>query len=85
MKNDEVTRVVKQLVACMKDLRLQQGLSHDSLAERSGLTRQSISMIESGKRVPSIASCLKVAKGLGVSLQNLLSIAEKSVKTPHKK
>ena len=85
MKNDEVPRIVKQLVACMKELRLKQGFSHDTLAERSGLTRQSISMIESGKRVPSIASCLKMAKGLGVSLQNLLNTAEKSVKSTPKK
>jgi len=76
MKNDEVTKVISQLVLCMKELRLKQGLSHDTLAERSGLTRQSISLIENGLRVPSIASCLKVAKGLGIPLQKLLDMAE---------
>lgn len=84
MKNDEVTRVVKQLVVCMKELRLKQGLSHDTLAEKSGLTRQSIGMIESGSRIPSIASCLKLAKGLGTPLQRLLDSAEKKGKTPSK-
>jgi transcriptional regulator with XRE-family HTH domain len=80
MKNDEVSKIVTQLVGCMKELRLKQGISHDTLAERSGLTRQSISMIESGRRTPSIASCLKVAKGLGMTLQKLLDMAEKRAK-----
>lgn len=77
MKNDDVGKTVTQLVSCMKELRLKQGLSHDALAERSGLTRQSISMIESGRRVPSIASCLKMSKGLGISLQKLLDMTQK--------
>jgi DNA-binding XRE family transcriptional regulator len=77
MKNDEVIRQVNQLIVCMKELRLKQGLSHDTLAQKSGLTRQSIGMIESGKRIPSIASCLKIAKGLGVSLQKLLDMVGK--------
>lgn len=76
MKNDAVSKIVSQLVVCMKELRLKQGLSHDALAEKSGLTRQSIGMIENGRRVPSIASCLKVAKGLGLPLQKLLDMAE---------
>jgi DNA-binding XRE family transcriptional regulator len=76
MKNDDVAQVVKQLVICMKDLRLKQRISHDTLAERSGLTRQSISMIESGRRVPSITSCLKIASGLGVPLQKMIDKAQ---------
>lgn len=80
MKNDEVSKIVDQLVVCMKELRLKQGLSHDTLAERSGLTRQSISMIESGRRIPSITSCLKVSKGLGMTLQKLLDMTEKRIK-----
>ena len=76
MKNDDVSLTVKQLIATIKELRLKKGLSHDALAEKSGLTRQSIGMIESGERIPSIASCLKLAKGLDVSLQKLLDMAE---------
>lgn len=76
MKNDEVSRTVINLVACMKELRLQQGLSHEALAKKSGLTRQAIGVIESGQRVPSIATCLKLAKGLGVPLQEMLDRVE---------
>lgn len=78
MKSVEVRKIVKQLTICIKELRLEQGLSHDTLALKSGLTRQSISMIESGNRVPSIESCLKIAYGLGMSLQKLLDMAEAS-------
>ena len=76
MKNDEVAQLVVNLTACMKELRLQQGLSHEVLADKCGLTRQSIGMIEGGQRIPSIASCLRVAKGLDTSLQHLLDMAE---------
>ena len=77
MKSDDVSKTVTKLVASFKDLRLKQGISHDTLAEKSGLTRQAISRIESGDRVPSIASCLKICKGLGVSLQKILDKVEK--------
>lgn len=80
MKNDEVAKLAVRLVACMKELRLKRGLSHEKLAKLSGLTRQSIGIIEGGKRVPSIVSCLKIAKGLGISLQKLLDTAEKQGK-----
>ena len=77
MKNDEAIQLVSRLAACIKRIRLDQGLSHETLAERSGLSRQAISMIERGTRVPSILSCMKVSKGLGTSLQKLLDQAEK--------
>jgi len=80
MKNDEVAKLAVQLVVCMKELRLKKGLSHEKLANASGLTRQSIGIIEGGKRVPSVISCLKIAKGLGISLQKLLDMAERKSK-----
>lgn len=78
MKSDDVTRTVQKLTESFKELRLKQGISHDTLATKSGLTRQSISRIESGERIPSIASCLKIAKGLGISLQKILDMIEKT-------
>ncbi len=80
MKNDDVNELVTRLIAVLKELRQKQGLSHEKLAKLSGLTRQSIGVIESGQRVPSIVSCLKIAKGLGISLQKLLDMAEGKTK-----
>jgi hypothetical protein len=62
----------------MKDLPLEQGLSHEKLAKLSGITLQSIGIIE--WTAYSIISCLKIDKGIGISLQSLLDIVEKKSK-----
>lgn len=53
-------------------LRKEHGLSHDQLAEKTGLSRAAISFIESKKRTPSILTCLKIANALGSKLSDLL-------------
>ena len=75
MKIDESRQIVSKLVFYLKKIRKEQGISHEKLAERSGVSRQAISKIESGERIPSILTCLKLAKGLDKSLQQLLDLA----------
>ena len=50
-------------------------LSLESLAERAGLSQSYISMIESGKREPTISSIEKLAKALGVPTPIILFLA----------
>lgn len=47
----------------------------DELAERAGLSQSYLSMIESGKREPTLSSIEKVAKALGVPTPILLFLA----------
>ena len=55
----------------LKELRLQQGLTQVSLAERVGVTRQTIIALEKGKFVPSVKLALRLADTLGTSLEDV--------------
>lgn len=47
------------------------GLSQEKLAERCGFDRTYISMLERGKRNPSLLNLLRLAKGLRTSVSKL--------------
>lgn len=49
------------------------GLTQVELANQSGLDRNYIGMVERGERNPSYLSLLKIAKGLNMSIHELLT------------
>lgn len=51
------------------------GLSQQTLAERAGLTRQSVSGIESGHYVPNTAVALRLAAALGCAVEDLFGLS----------
>ena len=55
----------------VRTLREQQGLSQEKLAERAGLHRTYIGMVERLERNPSLVCIYKIAKGLGVHVSQL--------------
>jgi len=55
----------------MKLARINCDLSQEQLAEKIGVTRQTISLIESGKYNPTIKLCVLICKELGVTLDQL--------------
>ena len=60
----------------MKNLRLKSrrvllDMSQGELAEKAGVSRQTISSIESGDYNPSINLCITICKVLGVTLNDL--------------
>ena len=55
----------------MKAARAGRGLSQASLAEQVGVTRQTISAVESGDYNPTIALCVRICRALGVTLDDL--------------
>lgn len=63
------------LQTTMKVQRARHGLTQAELAERSGITRKSINAIEAGNMVPSTILALKLARALGVTVEELFSIA----------
>ena len=69
---EEVTSVI---IAHRKD----QGLSHEKLAELAGVSRSTISRIESEQTNGTLFVFQKVANALGVSLSSILETAEKQV------
>ena len=46
-------------------------LSQSQLAERVGVTRQTIGMIEAGRFNPSLALCVAICRALGKTLNDL--------------
>ena len=51
-----------ELINHVRDFRLQKGWTQEELADRAGVSRQSIISIERGKYVPSLTLALKFAK-----------------------
>ena len=55
----------------MKMARIQNDLSQEQLAERVGVTRQTIGLIEAGKFNPSLSLCISICNALHVTLNDL--------------
>lgn len=64
---DITNRIAKRV----RELRDAQGFTLDALAERSGVSRSNISLIERGQSSPTAAVLDKLAAGLGVTLASL--------------
>ncbi|MBZ9693468.1 helix-turn-helix transcriptional regulator [Clostridium sp. M14] len=61
--------------------RTEKNLTQEQLAEKIGVTRQTIGLIEKGKYTPSISLCIKIAKVLDKTLDDLFWEVERSDKT----
>ncbi len=55
----------------MKLARVEKDLSQEQLANRVGVTRQTIGLIEQGKYNPSLNLCLAICKELSKTLDDL--------------
>ena len=65
-------KVLLALGKRMRNLREKQGFSQEAFADHYGLHRTAISLIERGKRVPSLTTLLTISSGFGISLSELL-------------
>ena len=61
------------MTALLRAVRRQRGLTLESLAEQTGLTKSYLSKIERRQSTPSIAVALKVARALDVDVAQLFS------------
>ncbi len=55
----------------MKFRRIEENMSQTELAEKVGVTRQTIGLIEAGDFNPSIKLCNRICRALGVTLNDL--------------
>ncbi|WP_294143598.1 helix-turn-helix transcriptional regulator [uncultured Clostridium sp.] len=55
----------------MKIARIECDLSQEQLAEKTGVTRQTIGMIEAGKFNPSLNLCISICRTLNKTLDEL--------------
>ena len=55
----------------LKEIRLEKGLTQESLADSVGVTRQTIIAVEKGKFAPSVKLALELASALDASLEDI--------------
>ena len=55
----------------MKFKRIELNISQTELAKRTGVTRQTIGLIEAGEFNPSIKLCVAICRALGVTLNDI--------------
>jgi len=73
MKDEEIFGIL------IKDIRKNKSISQEKLAEKTGLDRTFISLIETEKRVPTLTSICKLAKGLDVKASELVKLYEEKM------
>lgn len=71
IKDKFMTEALNILGKQIKTRRENLGLTQEKLAEKCGLDRTYISLLERGKRNPSYTNLLKVASGLEISISEL--------------
>ena len=71
-----------QLAARLRWLRSQRSLSSDRLADRTGVSRSTISLIERGETSPTAAILDRLAGGLGVTLASLFADSSARTRCP---
>jgi transcriptional regulator with XRE-family HTH domain len=78
-------RAVKGFAAKLRDLRQAAGLNQVELADRVGVTKQSIGRLESGDSGPSWEMVMKLAAALGVSCEAFVDEPPAAKKKPARK
>ena len=60
----------------IRDLRNRKGLSQEDLADRSGIHRNAVGLIERGERIPSVETLFALGHGLGIKPSTLIAKLE---------
>lgn len=55
----------------LKFKRIELNMSQTELAEKAGVTRQTIGLIEAGEFNPSLKLCIAICRALGVTLDDI--------------
>lgn len=63
---------------CVRELRLQQKMSQEELANKAGLHRTYIGMIERAEKNITLLNIQKIASALSVEISNLLYVQDPS-------
>jgi len=65
-----------ELIAHLKKVRTQAGLTQAELADRVGVSRKTINTVENGVFTPSTTLSLKLSRELGVTVEDLFALPD---------
>lgn len=82
MMDSATSDVEARLAARLRGLRLEHGLTLDGLAERAGVSRSMISLIERGESSPTASILERLARALGMSLAALFAEGARADASP---
>ena len=80
---DEIEKIVFNVIEMLKAERLKQSLSHERLAQKANIHRTSIGHIEAHQMVPTLTMCLKISRALQIDFDILLRKAVSSAGDTH--
>ncbi|OQB30220.1 MAG: HTH-type transcriptional regulator ImmR [Bacteroidetes bacterium ADurb.Bin174] len=66
------TQALKELGRIIREKREEKGLTQIEVADKAELDRNYIGMVERGERNPSYLSLIKIAKGLNITVDQLI-------------
>lgn len=58
----------------LQKIRWEKNLSQKTLSQKSGVSQSVISSVENGLTTPNLATALRLAKALGVSVEEIFSL-----------
>jgi transcriptional regulator with XRE-family HTH domain len=80
VSNDKITEAIASHVAgILCEEREKRGISLKMLAQKSGISRQTISYIEKEVQSPSLDTLLRITSALGIDLAKIIARAQKRV------
>ncbi|HEV7857220.1 MAG TPA: helix-turn-helix transcriptional regulator [Pyrinomonadaceae bacterium] len=68
--------IIKEVIRLIKELRISKGFTLDDIADRAGVHRTTIGLLERGERSPTLGLAHQLATALEVSLSSLVQHAE---------
>lgn len=72
-KNTDIEEKVKNIIQRIKTCREISHLSQAELAEKAGISQGFLAMVESGKKIPTLTSILKICYALEISPEYLFT------------
>ena len=80
-----ISQLSKQLGACIRELRLQTGLSQVVFGERCGFYQTYLSRVENGQANPSLNAIEVIANALGMTVFELFDRVREQAPAPKKR
>ena len=73
--------ICSEVARLLKEAREQQGFSLNSVAEKAGLSRQTVTFVEQELRNPTLETLLRLTTALNVDLEEIIARARRNVRT----